>query len=229
MHIRQHIDSKLLARLEKIEQEIIAAISTQKVIGNALLIGDPAQSHLLQECRSQCRYVFSSEQTPNQHTTDPLCLGKMEQLPYLKESLDLVVTPHSLEFSPNPSAILSEITSTLSRKGVLLVLGFSSWNYLSLQKESSASFHSFSDIKHAISAAGLTITATRPYFSLAAQCSDSPAGKIFDKIAAPYLPFLCSAYYIVAQTFVAPVTPQPFGLLAKQRFALAFEGKGCST
>lgn len=228
MQFRRHVDSKLLARLEKIEQKIVQKISARQVIGNALLIGDAEQNYLLHGARCQRHCIFSSQYTPsNQNIVDNLCVGKIEQLPFAKDSIDLAVLPHVVEFSPQPQLVLDEITTILSKKGLLLLFGFSHWNYLSIKKLSDLPFHSFTHIKDAILKTGLTITTTQSYFSLGAQLTDSTTGKFLDRMLASHLPFLCSAYFILAQSFTAPITPQPFGFLAKPKFALAFEDKEC--
>lgn len=61
------------------------------------------------------------------------CLGAQalaapERLPVAERSVDAVVLPHCLEFSPSPYSVLREINRVLSDRGRLLVLGFSPWS-----------------------------------------------------------------------------------------------------
>ncbi|HNQ03465.1 MAG TPA: class I SAM-dependent methyltransferase [Thiobacillaceae bacterium] len=50
------------------------------------------------------------------------CLA--EQLPLASQSLDLVVLPHVLEFSPDPHELLREVERTLRPEGRVLIAGF---------------------------------------------------------------------------------------------------------
>lgn len=51
-----------------------------------------------------------------------------ERLPVAERSVDAVVLPHSLEFSPSPYSVLREANRILSDRGRLMVLGFSPWS-----------------------------------------------------------------------------------------------------
>jgi len=48
----------------------------------------------------------------------------VERLPLASQSLDLVVLPHVLEFSPHPHAVLREVERVLRPEGRLLIAGF---------------------------------------------------------------------------------------------------------
>lgn len=50
--------------------------------------------------------------------------GQSEMLPFATQSLDLVVCPHVLEFSPYPHQVLREVERVLRPEGRLLMTGF---------------------------------------------------------------------------------------------------------
>jgi SAM-dependent methyltransferase len=51
-------------------------------------------------------------------------LTRLTQLPIASDSVDCVVLPHTLEFEPDPYAVLREVDRVLAGEGKLLVLGF---------------------------------------------------------------------------------------------------------
>lgn len=64
---------------------------------------------------------------PGQGPAD--CLLRPEQLPFLSDTMDIVVLIHSLEFNSNPHRVLREAERVLAPEGHLVVLAF---NLLSL-------------------------------------------------------------------------------------------------
>ena len=50
------------------------------------------------------------------------------QLPLIGDSIDAALLPHTLEFAPDPYAILREVDRVLGGEGQLLVLGFQPWS-----------------------------------------------------------------------------------------------------
>ena len=53
-----------------------------------------------------------------------LVRGLPEALPFANESFDLVVLPHSLDFSPVPQQLLAEAVRVLAPEGRLFLAGF---------------------------------------------------------------------------------------------------------
>ena len=56
--------------------------------------------------------------------THRLEVADFEDLPFADQSLDLIVLPHVLEFSPDPHRVLREVDRTLRPDGRVLVTGF---------------------------------------------------------------------------------------------------------
>ena len=52
----------------------------------------------------------------------------LEQLPILSNCADLVVLPHTLEFSDNPHQVLREVARVLMPEGHVIVSGFNPWS-----------------------------------------------------------------------------------------------------
>lgn len=54
-------------------------------------------------------------------------------LPVIGDSVDAVLLPHTLEFAPDPYAVLREVDRVLAGEGQLLVLGFQPWSLWGLR------------------------------------------------------------------------------------------------
>lgn len=55
-------------------------------------------------------------------------IARPSLLPVLADSVDAVLLPHTLEFAPDPYAVLREVDRVLTGEGQLLVLGFRPWS-----------------------------------------------------------------------------------------------------
>ncbi len=55
-------------------------------------------------------------------------VARPSQLPVTSDSVDAALLPHTLEFAPDPYAILREVDRVLVGEGQLLVLGFRPWS-----------------------------------------------------------------------------------------------------
>ncbi len=64
-------------------------------------------------------------------------LARASQLPVVSDSIDAALLPHTLEFAPDPYAILREADRVLSGEGQLLVLGFQPWSLWGMRARSS--------------------------------------------------------------------------------------------
>ena len=55
-------------------------------------------------------------------------LARASQLPVNSDCIDATLLPHTLEFAPDPYAILREVDRVMVGEGQLLVLGFAPWS-----------------------------------------------------------------------------------------------------
>jgi SAM-dependent methyltransferase len=55
-------------------------------------------------------------------------IARPSQLPVIGDNIDATLLPHTLEFAPDPYAILREVDRVLRGEGQLLVLGFQPWS-----------------------------------------------------------------------------------------------------
>jgi len=61
-------------------------------------------------------------------------LTRPEALPVLSKSIDAVLLPHTLEFSPSPHNLLREVDRILTDRGRLLILGCNPWSLWGLRR-----------------------------------------------------------------------------------------------
>jgi len=55
-------------------------------------------------------------------------VARASQLPVISDCVDATLLPHTLEFAPDPYAILREVDRVMVGEGQLLVLGFQPWS-----------------------------------------------------------------------------------------------------
>ena len=57
-----------------------------------------------------------------------------EALPFSARSIDLLILPHTLDFSNEPHSVLREVGSILAAEGILVVCGFNRWSLWGLRR-----------------------------------------------------------------------------------------------
>ena len=93
---------------------------------NALQLGLPEQDFLL---NSRIPLRFSAG---NQEGNDVrVCCS---ELPFVSDSLDLVLMPHVLEFAENPHDIIREVERVLMPEGSLIISGFNPYSLWGLHR-----------------------------------------------------------------------------------------------
>ncbi len=58
----------------------------------------------------------------------------LESLPLVRNSVDAILLPHSLEFTDVPHRLLRETDRTLTPRGQLVILGFNPWSWWGLRQ-----------------------------------------------------------------------------------------------
>ena len=63
----------------------------------------------------------------------PDLYAKCHELPFATQSIDLVVLPHTLDFSEEPHEILREVDRVMMPEGRLIIVGFNPWSLWGLR------------------------------------------------------------------------------------------------
>jgi len=66
-------------------------------------------------------------------------IARPSHLPVSSDSIDAALLPHTLEFAPDPYAILREVDRVLVGEGQLLILGFRPWSLWGMRARASRS------------------------------------------------------------------------------------------
>lgn len=90
-----------------------------------LQIGFPDHEEILRSSRVRhhMRMQLDAPKQVSRQDNRQLCAGP-EQLPFLSDTLDVVVLSHILEFSHQPHTVLREVERTLIPEGHVVILGF---------------------------------------------------------------------------------------------------------
>ncbi|MDF2445592.1 MAG: hypothetical protein K0S46_828 [Moraxellaceae bacterium] len=114
------------------EQQLISRIVPELFGYHALQIGQVVPGELLAGCPIRHRCVVDVT-TPEVAGMSGL-RAEPEQLPFAKDSLDLVFIHHGLDGARSPHALLREAARVLIPEGHLLIVGFNPWSLWGLTR-----------------------------------------------------------------------------------------------
>ena len=121
-------DSPAAASLMLREQELLASRLPTLFGYHMLQLGQLFPERAFDESPIKHRFSMSlGDLLPSANLA-----GLAEALPFERESLDLVVMPHVLEFSQTPHTILREVDRCLIPEGHVLIFGFNPWSHWQL-------------------------------------------------------------------------------------------------
>jgi SAM-dependent methyltransferase len=177
-----------------------------------LQLGGPRQIDLLNKSPIGHKFYFDTEgHFPN------MIHGKFTELPFLPDSIDLIITPHILEFSVDPKKILSEIYHILIPEGRVIIIGFnpfSLWGLTHLFKSDNkipwaGKFISISRLKHWLSKIGFTVLEYTTFFFRPAILDSEKLHKtlFMEGIGQVLWPYCGAIYILVAKKSVITLTP----------------------
>lgn len=160
---------------------------------------------------------------PSRCTDHPGFYAVPHALPVASDSIDAVVLPHLLEFSPHMWETMQEAERVLVADGHLLILAFNAWSLVGLWRflcprdeaaclcvpRGAARFSGLGRIRNAIATLGLQEVSMERYFFR------PPLGNrhlmerlgFLDTMGPRFWPFFSGAYFIVAKKQVTALTP----------------------
>ena len=92
-----------------------------------LQIGSPINDALYETSLVSHR-VYLEELGTGRLSCQPGIWAQADALPIISDSVDVVILPHTLEFSPQPHQVLREADRVLVPEGHLVILGFNPWS-----------------------------------------------------------------------------------------------------
>lgn len=144
-------------------------------------------------------------------------VARPSQLPVTSDCIDAVLLPHTLEFAPDPYAILREVDRVLVGEGQLLVLSFRPWSLWGIRARSSRNGFppglrrvlSEQLVREWLVLLGYEVVATRRYLYQGpwSRASDSAEGSARILRRGLTSPLPAGAYLLKARKRVYSVTP----------------------
>lgn len=123
--VRRWLDTPLGRELLREETQLVEQALSGIFGAYCLQLGEWGEPHaFLRHARTQ-RKAGIVGSVLDQRVAEPSnVIGHLHRLPFLGDSVDAVLLPHTLEFSRRPHAILREVHRVLRADGHLIVLGF---------------------------------------------------------------------------------------------------------
>lgn len=116
-------------RLLALEAAELAQVLPEVFGRHVLQVGNWGQAtQLVDSAETLHRAVLGTVRLPGASA-----LIRPEQLPLMSRSVDAILLPHTLEFSPSPHQVLREVGRVLNDRGRVFILGFNPWGWWALR------------------------------------------------------------------------------------------------
>jgi len=185
-----------------------------------LLVGDVYPKNCLTGSKIPNRMVLDLEidrEVLRQHGHSGL-YGQAEALPVATDCLDVVVLPHTLEFSEDPHQVLREADRILIPEGHVVILGFNPWSLWLLWRLAlgwrgrppwCGRFISQTRVRDWLALLGFEVVHSRQYFFRPplSQKGIMRRLRFLDRVGRRWWPVLGAGYILVAKKRVIPLTP----------------------
>ena len=144
--------------------------------------------------------------------------GRPEALPLQRDSVDVILLPHILEFEPHPHEVLREVERVLVAEGHVVILGFNPWSWWGcwrlLRRRRGhppwyGDFRSVLRIKDWLALLGFDVEMTRMYFFRPPLRHARVMRRLgfLERLGRRWWPFFGGGYLIVAKKRVMSLTP----------------------
>ena len=135
-----------------------------------LQIGGPNQALLYDTCTIDCRIRLSPESVPRYH--GPSVQSHWSALPFLPNTMDVVLLPHVLEYCDYPQELINQAYRVLVAGGHVLILSFNTYSFWGLRKSLSStrafpwrgSYWGAFRIRHWLNHSGFDVVAQKTLF-----------------------------------------------------------------
>ncbi|RKZ91857.1 MAG: methyltransferase [Candidatus Parabeggiatoa sp. nov. 1] len=210
-------ETPLGKRLLNEEAAILQQILPQLFGYHLLQIGSVGYGYLLESSRVRHRCVLS-------RSTNTICqpyssvYAQADALPFAKDSFDVVVLPHVLEFNDNAHDILREVERILIPEGHLVILGFNPfslwgmWRWFFTRRENApwcGRFLSLLRIKDWLALLGFELKEQQSFFFALPFHNDRfrVYTTLLEKIGSRWAGNFGAVYLVVAKKRVTTLTP----------------------
>ncbi len=194
-----------------------------EVLGNLfgyhlLQVGSPVRRGFLDHSRVSRRMLMDICGAPCADGDPGLFRGEAPSLPVRGDSLDVILLPHVLEFTPRPHEVLREVDRTLVPEGHVVILGFnpvSLWQFwrwaLGWRGRTPwcGRFYSAARVRDWLALLGFEVTGLRHYFWRPPLQHAGLLQRLafLDRLGRRGWPILGAGYVLVARKRVSTLTP----------------------
>jgi len=211
--------------LQQQEQDLLAHVLPNLFGYNILQVSVNYELDCMQTSRIRYRLLLDND-LHNSRATIPVGLdsncvaisGLPESLPIDSDSLDVLLYPHTLEFTSDPHEILREADRTLVPEGHVVILGFNPWGIWMLWRFVLAwtkkppwcgRFIGQARLRDWLQLLGFDVTESYSYFFRPPLSHPGIMNKLvfLEKIGIRWWPFFSEAYIMVAKKRVSSLTP----------------------
>ena len=143
-HVRDWFDTPLGRSVQAVEAHCLRTVLPSLYGTVALQLGHLGKLDLLDACVVPTRVVVEPENAlyqnncvTEQHLTGArrLCVrATADELPFDERSVDVVLLPHTLDFSDDPHPVLREVSRVLRPEGYAVILGFNPMSLWGLRR-----------------------------------------------------------------------------------------------
>lgn len=113
-------------------QMLACILKENKQLENVLIVGETSYHELIRYLPEGACTLVGENVTQND--LPHVVKARYTALPFLLNSMDLIILPHTLDFSLKPHKILQEVNHCLKPEGVLVIVGFNPWGFFGLRR-----------------------------------------------------------------------------------------------
>ncbi|HHH36431.1 MAG TPA: methyltransferase domain-containing protein [Gammaproteobacteria bacterium] len=214
--LREWYAGALGQRVLETEHRLLAEVLPDLFGYHLVQVGQPVSEDLLQSSRISHRVVVE-EATVD---TPPMSgvRGRADALPLQRDSVDVLLLPHTLEFAAHPHEVLREAERVLVAEGHLVILGFNPWSLWGLWRllrgrggrpPWCGNFRSLLKLRDWLALLGFDIVMTRMYCYRPPLSNAALMGRLgfLECLGRRWWPVLGGAYVLVARKRVVGLTP----------------------
>ena len=223
--LNQWFESPLGKRLLLEEANILQQILPHLFGYHLLQIGSVGHGYLLENSRIMHRCV-SSQNANTIIKPYTSVYGLPDALPFARDSIDVVVLPHILEFEEDPHEILREVERILIPDGYVVILGFNPislwgiWRLILKRRENApwcGRFLSSLRIKDWLALLGFDLKQQQTFFFALPFYNDRFRNytKLLEKMGVHWAGNFGAVYLLVAKKRITTLTPIKYQWLAQ--------------
>lgn len=206
--------------LAAVEQAQIGEVLTNLFGYHLLQLGDTIPCDLLADSRIRHRMLMVHEDAPDppRGAVEGVFAAQPDQMPIDSDAIDVILSPHLLEYALSPHEVLREMERVLIPEGHVVIAGFNPWSLWGVMRLLTGwrksvpwcgRFYSSARIRDWLTLLGFETVLTRTFFF---RPPFSHAGVLrrldfLERLGRRWWPRLGGVYIVVAKKRVTTLTP----------------------